>query len=224
MQGCVALSGQAHKTHLQVGMIRHGVGSRLKAQRPGQRICTGHAISGRPWLAHWTIIKSSATKCHLISFENLLSFRAPAPPHPLSFQHTLPSTPGITSTAGSPLKRSLETWPSRWQSCWRRPPLGDPLPCDQDRLEARPWPWPCTVSPTLLGAPAPPPVGGSGNRQVLGPCAGTPPVINSPLVHAGLMVREGFQALDKAGRPLRGYAPPPEWNTTEHTWAFNYRR
>ena len=83
MQGCVALSGQAHKTHLQVGMIRHGVGSRWKAQRPGQRICTGHAISGRPWLAHWTILKSSATKCHLISFENLLSFSGPcaaAPP------------------------------------------------------------------------------------------------------------------------------------------------
>lgn len=44
------------------------------------------------------------------------------------------------------------------------------------------------------------------------------------VLHAGLMVREGFRALDAAGRPLRSASPPAAWNTADLVWGFLYTR
>lgn len=39
-----------------------------------------------------------------------------------------------------------------------------------------------------------------------------------------LMVRDGWTALDRSGRPLRGYALPADWNAVAHLWAWDYTR
>ena len=43
-------------------------------------------------------------------------------------------------------------------------------------------------------------------------------------MRAGLMVQDGYQALDLAGRRIKGATPPAEWNTGENVWAFTYER
>ena len=59
-------------------------------------------------------------------------------------------------------------------------------------------------------------------------CLGTCPFGNLFIMPiftcAGLMVKDGYVALGPTGRPIQGAAPPPEWNSVEHVWAFDYTR
>lgn len=40
----------------------------------------------------------------------------------------------------------------------------------------------------------------------------------------GLMVKDGYVAVDQAGQALRGHSLPQEWNEVPNLWAFIYSR
>lgn len=81
----------------------------------------------------------------------------------------------------------------------------------------------CELHRAGLAAPA-----GTQQWRLVLPCLGKPMLaMQLTTVYSwatGLMIGDGYVALDRSGKPLRGYTLPQEWNEVPHLWAFLFSR